>query len=56
MALAGNDLVLKAKNHVEATSTDADVRLKAERNMHMLVEGRKGPAGIMVENAYVSDL
>jgi len=48
--LAGDDLIAKAKNSVDITATDKDVRVKAEGNLHMLAEGREGKGGILLES------
>lgn len=48
--LAGDDLIAKAKNSVDITATDKDVRVKAEANLHMLAEGRNGRGGILLES------
>jgi hypothetical protein len=42
----GDDAVIRAKNSVDITSTDKDVRLKAEKNLHAYSNG-----GILLESA-----
>jgi hypothetical protein len=44
--LGGDDVVIKAKNSVDITATDKDVRLKAEKNLHSFSNG-----GILLESA-----
>jgi hypothetical protein len=50
-ALAGRDVCLRARNSVDVSATDGDLRLKAEHNLHML------GGGVLVEcsapSAYV---
>jgi hypothetical protein len=48
--LAGDDLIGKAKNSVDITATDKDVRIKAEGNLHLLAEGREGKGGVLIES------
>ena len=49
IALSGDDIVLRAKNSVDVTATDNDVRIKAERNLD-LVGGVSGRGRTLVEN------
>ena len=49
VTLAGDDIVLRAKNSVDITATDHDVRLKAERNLDM-VGGMAGEGRTLLEN------
>ena len=48
--LAGDDVVIKAKNSIDVTATDKDVRIKADRNLHVLAEGLNGGGGILLES------
>lgn len=43
--VAGDDVVVKARNSIDVTSTDKDVRIKAENNMQMVSNG-----GVLVES------
>lgn len=43
--LAGHDAVIKARQSVDVIATEKDVRIKAENNLHMLAEARKGSGG-----------
>jgi uncharacterized protein (DUF2345 family) len=36
VSLAGDDVVFRAKNSIDLTATDNDVRIKAERNLDMV--------------------
>jgi hypothetical protein len=47
---AGRDLCLRARNSCDITATDRDVRLKAEKNLHLLGgnDGRVG--GVLIES------
>jgi hypothetical protein len=49
VVLAGDDVVLRAKNSVDVTATDNDVRLKAERNLDM-AGGMSGKGRTLLEN------
>jgi hypothetical protein len=49
VSLAGDDIVLRAKNSIDATATDNDVRIKAERNLDM-VGGMSGNGRTLIEN------
>ncbi len=46
---AGDDVIIKAKNSVDVTATDHDVRLKASKNMEML-SGNSGTGACLIEN------
>jgi hypothetical protein len=50
VGLAGHDFIVKAKNSIDLTATDKDVRIKADRNLHMLAEGRTSGGGILLES------
>jgi hypothetical protein len=49
VTLAGRDAVIRAKNSVDVTASDHDVRVKAERNLQML-SGNSGIGGMLLEN------
>jgi len=49
VTLAGDDIVLRAKNSVDVTATDKDVRVKADRNLDM-VGGMSGTGRTLLEN------
>jgi hypothetical protein len=49
IALAGDDAVIRAKNSVDITATDNDVRVKAERNLEM-AGGLSGAGGVLIED------
>ena len=49
IAIAGDDVVLRAGSSIDVTAALGDVRLKAERNLHML-GGRGGEGGILLES------
>jgi len=49
ITLAGDDVVLRAKNSADITATDNDVRIKAERNLDM-VGGVSGAGRTLLEN------
>ena len=49
ITLAGDDIVLRAKNSADLTATDNDVRIKAERNLDM-VGGMGGRGRTLLEN------
>jgi len=44
--LGGDDVIIKAKNSVDITATDKDVRIKAEKNLHQYSAG-----GVLIESA-----
>lgn len=46
---AGNDIILRAKNSIDVSSTEKDVRVKAEKNMHLL-SGNSGQGGTLIES------
>jgi len=46
---AGKDVVTKAQNSVDISSSTEDVRIKAERNM-LVLGGNSGKGGVLVEN------
>ena len=50
VALAGDDAIIKARNSVDITATNKDVRIKAEANMQLVSEGRTGGGGILLES------
>lgn len=49
--LAGNDMVLKSKNSADIISTKADVRIKAENNLHLLGASEQRGNVILQSNA-----
>lgn len=49
VALAGDDVCLRAQNSVDVTAGNKDLRLKAERNMQLL-SGNSGQGGLLLEN------
>ncbi len=55
--LAGDDLVAKAKNSVDITATDEDVRIKADGNLHLLSEARNNSSkgGVLIESKSPSE-
>jgi len=44
----GDDVVIRAKNSMDLTVTEKDLRLKAERNLHVLA-GNSGSGGLLLE-------
>jgi hypothetical protein len=46
---AGSDAITRAKNSVDISATDHDVRIKAEQNMQM-VSGNSGSGSTVIEN------
>jgi hypothetical protein len=46
---AGHDVITKAKNSIDITATDKDVRIKAEKNMQVLA-GNSGTGGLLLES------
>jgi len=53
--LAGHDIIAKARKSMDLTARDKDVRIKANTNLHMVSEGRKGAdafggGGILLES------
>lgn len=50
----GRDILLRAREHIEAASSTQSVRIKAERNL-MLLGGNSGSGGILVENRAVGE-
>jgi len=49
ITLAGDDIILRAKNSADLTATDNDVRIKAQRNLDM-VGGMGGRGRTLLEN------
>lgn len=49
IGLAGDDYVIRAKNSVDITSSDKDVRVKAKKNVQVLA-GNGGEGGILLES------
>lgn len=49
VSLAGKDVILRAKKSIDITSTDKDVRIKSENNLHMLA-ANSGNGGILLES------
>lgn len=52
VALAGNDVVIRANHSVDLTANRNDIRVKAEKNLHML-SGNGGVGGTLLENRSV---
>lgn len=48
MSWAGHDMTLRAKNSVDVTATDHDVRIKAENHCH-LTAGNSGEGSLLLE-------
>jgi hypothetical protein len=46
---AGQDAIIKAKNSIDVTASDKDVRIKAEKNMQLLA-GNSGKGGLLMES------
>lgn len=44
----GSQVIMRAKKSVDISASDNDVRIKAERNLHMLA-GNSGQGGVLVE-------
>lgn len=53
--MGGHDLVLKARQSVDITATEKDVRVKADANLHMVAEGRNKGGGILLESKAKSE-
>lgn len=49
LSWAGRDIILRAKNSIDGSATDADVRFKAEHNMELLSGNDGGPWGTLIE-------
>jgi hypothetical protein len=47
---AGRDAVVRAKQSVDITATDNDVRLKAEKNMQLIAANGGGSNGLLLES------
>jgi len=50
ITLAGDDAIIRAKRSIDITSSDADVRLKAERNMQLLAGNGTVGGSMLLEN------
>jgi hypothetical protein len=46
---SGKDFIARAKNSIDITATDKDVRIKAEKNMQVLA-GNSGTGGLLLES------
>jgi len=46
---AGKDVLIRAKNSIEAATTDSNIYLKSERGLHVLA-GNSGSGGILLES------
>lgn len=55
VTLAGDDAIIRARNSVDVTAANHDVRIKAEVNFHTL-SGNAGYGGTLHENRAVSDV
>lgn len=49
---AGRNLIMKARKSIDASASESDVRIKAEKNMQLL-SGNAGVGGCMIENRAV---
>jgi hypothetical protein len=49
-AWAGRDLCLRARNSLDASATEGDVRLKAERNLHALAGNGEKVGAVLLES------
>lgn len=50
VVMAGADAVIKGRYSVDINATERDVRIKADRNLHMLAEGRVSGGSILLES------
>ena len=46
---AGRDVAIRARNSIDLSATERDIRLKAERNLHALA-GNSGEGGLLLES------
>ena len=53
--MAGHDVILRARNSIDLTTTEKDVRIKAENNLQML-GGAGGEGGVLIESKANSPL
>ena len=49
MSWAGRDVILKARQSIDASASEKDVRIKAEQNIKMLAANDAGPHHILLE-------
>lgn len=49
VGMAPNDVIMRAGNSLDATAAKGDLRLKAERNLHVLA-GNSGQGGLLLES------
>ncbi len=49
MSWAGRDVILKARQSIDASASEKDVRIKAEQNIKMLAANDEGPHHILME-------
>jgi len=49
MAWSGRDVILKARENIDATTSEKDIRIKAEQNIKMLAANNEGPHHILLE-------
>lgn len=47
---AGNDIILKAKNCIDESTTDGSVRIKAEKHLEMLGGNAGSEGGVLIES------
>lgn len=50
ISFAGRDCVLKSGRDLEATTTDGDIRIKAEKNMSLLAANAGGSYGMLLQS------
>jgi hypothetical protein len=55
VGMGGLDVVIRAKNAIDLTASEGDVRVKAERNLHMLGGNESSPdlGGVLIESRAV---
>ena len=46
---AGGDIVMRAKNSIDVSTTDKDIRIKAEKNLHVIGGAAGAGGGILLE-------
>ena len=46
---AGQDIVLRARNSIDVSTTEKDIRIKAEKNLHMIGGAGGETGGVLVE-------
>jgi hypothetical protein len=48
--MGGRDVIVKAKNSIDISATDTDVRIKAEKNLHMIGGNDGDTGGVLIES------